>query len=70
MKTENQTLSQVPLEQSQAAVDPASPYRTKWLTANNRLHAFVHEPSVPLAEAWNAYLSELQSAENAARQAA
>jgi hypothetical protein len=47
--------------------DMASFYHTKWLMAHNRLHAIVHEPSASPAEEWNAYLSELKSAEEVAR---
>ena len=70
MQSENQTLPEVSEEQSALSVDPASLYRTKWLMAHNRLHAVAHEPSAQLSENWNAYLSELRSAEEVARHAA
>jgi len=54
--------------ESLAGVDMASFYRTKWLMAHNRLHEIAHEPSASLAEKWNAYLDELQAAEDMARQ--
>jgi len=63
MQIETQTL---PVE-SAASVDPASLYRTKFLMAHNRLHALAHEPSASPTETWNAYLEELQSAEEIAR---
>lgn len=66
MQTDTQTL---PVE-SAGTIDPASLYRTKWLMAHNRLHAVAHEPSASPKDNWNAYLSELQSAEDVARRQA
>ena len=46
-------------------------YRTRWLMAHNRLHALAHGEEVGSAQdAWNEYLTELETSEEVARPAA
>jgi Zn-dependent peptidase ImmA (M78 family) len=63
-------LSRTTDQQSDQSTDSASLYRTRWLMAHNRLHALFHSRELIKSQEhrgeWEAYLTELRTAEEVA----